>query len=297
MATLWASANGAVSFNWSNGMPGDTILFVPLTSSQYYVVVADTLGCRDSVQTMVVVGDLPVPVLSKDTTICNFDTIPLWASGGDTYLWSTSEQTNTILVSPSIATTYTVTLTTFSGCTEEAEVHIDVIPVPDPEITSPKDTICRGESVELTATGGDHYSWSTGDIFPVINVKPVVPTQYSVTVTNELNNTRCFRSAQKLIYASRCFTMVFPNAFIPGSASNGLFGPIGEFSYVETFEMYVYDRWGRLVFQSASPYEHWDGSFRNGGELLPLGVFTYVARVKEYMEVPLILTGTVHLLR
>lgn len=46
-----------------------------------------------------------------------------------TYLWSTGETSETITVCPSATTTYTVTVTDADGCSDEAEVTVDVIDV------------------------------------------------------------------------------------------------------------------------------------------------------------------------
>ena len=43
-------------------------------------------------------------------------------------------------------------------------------------------TIFRGSSVELMASGGENYTWSTGETTRVITVSPDVTTTYTVTV-------------------------------------------------------------------------------------------------------------------
>lgn len=58
-----------------------------------------------------------------------------------------------------------------------------------PHVTSltPSQTICQGQAVVLTATGGSsfgNYHWSTGHNGNTINVNPVATTTYHVTVTN-----------------------------------------------------------------------------------------------------------------
>ncbi len=46
-------------------------------------------------------------------------------------------------------------------------------------------TVCAGEEVVLTATGGGSYLWSTGETTAAIKVSPTAKTTYSVTVTSE----------------------------------------------------------------------------------------------------------------
>jgi len=45
-------------------------------------------------------------------------------------------------------------------------------------------SICLNDCVDLTASGGVSYSWSTGDNTAVINVCPTTTTNYAVTVTD-----------------------------------------------------------------------------------------------------------------
>lgn len=52
-------------------------------------------------------------------------------------------------------------------------------------ITASKDTVCKGETVELEAsTSGMTYKWSTGETDQIITVSPTETTTYSVTVSD-----------------------------------------------------------------------------------------------------------------
>lgn len=63
---------------------------------------------------------------------------------------------------------------------------------PELEVTFPPASVCEGDCTDITPniTGGAGdpymYEWSTGEISASINVCPVVPTTYSVTVTDML---------------------------------------------------------------------------------------------------------------
>jgi PKD repeat protein len=106
----------------------------------------------------------PIPVAStSNTTICFGDVATLTASANlpnGTYLWSTSETTNSIQVSPGTTTTYSVAYT-LNNCTSPS-VNAIVTVNPIPVVTLSSATICEGDNVTLTATPnltGGSYTW------------------------------------------------------------------------------------------------------------------------------------------
>ncbi len=120
---------------------------------------------------------------SPNQAIYEGDTSILWANGGDTYLWSTSETSDSIFVNPTANTLYTVTISSNEGCSRIDSVEVNVIPLP--VVNADEDqTICLGQSTTLTAAGnGTAYQWNTGQTGESISVSPVVATTYTVSVT------------------------------------------------------------------------------------------------------------------
>ncbi|WP_370391201.1 Ig-like domain-containing protein [uncultured Winogradskyella sp.] len=117
----------------------------------------------------------------NDVSICEGEAVTLTATGGTSYLWSTGETTSSITVSPNTTTTYSVTVSNNSGDTDSDEVIVTVNPIPVPQVTE-NQTICSGESVTLTASGGDIYLWSSGETSASITVSPTEDTEYTVEV-------------------------------------------------------------------------------------------------------------------
>jgi gliding motility-associated-like protein len=67
-----------------------------------------------------------------------------------------------------------------------------------------------------------------------------------------------------------------PNAFTPdGNGVNDAFRPIVRGMAEEDHQFTIFDRWGQVVFDSTNPLEGWNGSYRNGGEVLPQGVYSW----------------------
>ena len=189
------TASGGVSYFWSTGAGTASITVAPLVTTHYMVFVTDANGCTDTAGVTVIVNELPVAAISGDSVICLGETAVLTASGGTDYLWSTGETTASISVSPSANSTYSVTVSLPSGCSDVASHNITVNPTPAPSIIG--DTlICRGDTVLLTAFGGGSYLWSTGETTSSIVVVPDSTTLYTVTVTNQYG---CSATASHLL--------------------------------------------------------------------------------------------------
>ncbi len=139
----------------------------------------------------------------RDTTICPGDSIVLtspFPEIGFDILWSTGDTSESITVSPTQTTTYQLTVVNKPGfpgaeqCTKEYEATITVDPSCGAfNLTLTGDTICEGETGNLTATatGGDGdytFTWNGGGLTnatgPNQTDNPAITTTYNVTVTD-----------------------------------------------------------------------------------------------------------------
>ena len=73
-----------------------------------------------------------------------------------------------------------------AGCSDTAGVTVTVSQPPIANISGTS-TLCVGVSTTLTASGGDTYTWSSGDTTSNITVSPVADSSFSVTVTDEVS--------------------------------------------------------------------------------------------------------------
>lgn len=150
----------------------------------YYDSLVTVNGC-DSVYVLnLIVSNNPLPHISGPDTICLGDTTLLMATGGDFYEWSTGAQTQTINVSPSSNTSFTVTVSNTAGCSAIIQHHIIVAPLPIAD-AGPSQSLCANDSVHLHGSGGGSFLWSTGDTTAMILVSPLLTTDYHLTVTND----------------------------------------------------------------------------------------------------------------
>jgi gliding motility-associated-like protein len=97
-----------------------------------------------------------------------------------------------------------------------------------------------------------------------------------------------------------CPTYQLPNVFTPnGDGSNDLFHPF-PFTSVERIDIQIFNRWGKLIFETEDPQVLWDGKNANSKQDAPDGVYYYICDVYEKRLKGLTkrtLSGVVHLIR
>lgn len=122
------------------------------------------------------------PALSLSSkTICAGQSTNLNAGSANTYTWSNGASTQAITVSPLATTVYTVAGSNGGSCNSTVSATVTVKALPVVSVNSP--TICSGQSIALTATGGTSYLWNGGQTTSNINVTPAATSNYTVTGT------------------------------------------------------------------------------------------------------------------
>ena len=156
----------------------------------------------------------------------------------------------------------------------------------------PDTTKCNYSTISVIPTRQfASYAWSNGDNTPSITVTD--PGIYTLHVTD--SNT-CRGVDSIVIRDSTCPQYVYiPSAFTPnGDGRNDKFravfaGPTND------FKLAVYDRWGRMVFETGDPFMAWDGT--TGGNPQPSGTYAYICIYRLYQQPQKIQRGTVLLIR
>jgi gliding motility-associated-like protein len=103
------------------------------------------------------------------------------------------------------------------------------------------------------------------------------------------------------VSADTCSNYRLPNVFTPNQDGfNELFVPFPEYTSVERISLQIFNRWGRIVFETEDPEINWDGKNMNTNRDCPEGVYFYVCDVFEIgLEgiTKRTLTGSVTILR
>lgn len=192
---------------------------------------------------------------------------------------------------------YSVAVTNNGTCFTEAELDVFLAPSTPgklfdeamicPEEANP-DPNTREARLDPGA-GFVSYEW-----FEIINnaQSPLGFTDQVYVSTEEgiyevrLENTiGCFSTDRTTVTIECDPVLVGPNAFRPtnpAASENQQFSLLSFFIDDSGFQIYIFNRWGEMVFQSDDRLFAWNGGYNNNaGQLLPAGTYTYVVRYKS----------------
>lgn len=291
--------------NFSSNVQNPSITNTTTAASGIYTVSVTALnGCSDTVQIEATVNPLPTPQIINNSNItvltCSLPSISVTATGGQIYLWSGGTTPSTDINSFENPGTYTVTVTSAEGCTETTSITISQ----DLSVTAAIVNNTGGitqltndlTAINVTATGGVSYEWSNGSTNAYTSFTN--PGTYTVTVTaaNGCIDTTSIVITQHLTPE---FFFYIANSFTPnGDGINDVFKPSGLGYNANGYEMYIFDRWGELVFYSNQFDKGWDGKFQ-GDKLNVNSIFIYQIVVYDQKTTkgnPHLYTGQVTLL-
>ncbi|MET0394277.1 MAG: LamG-like jellyroll fold domain-containing protein [Chitinophagaceae bacterium] len=190
-------AAGAQDYTWSPATAlTDPSVFNPVASPEdttRYIVTGTTInGCVAKDTVYVNVFAKPDITTSEDATICKNTSVPLSATGGVFYSWFpaatlTNPGTPNPVATPAGDMTYYVSVTDVNDCAYLDSVKIAIRA--DAVFTvNGAGSVCKNDSLQLSASGGDIYSWypATGlSNTAIANPKasPAATMDYTVSIT------------------------------------------------------------------------------------------------------------------
>lgn len=227
--------------------------------------------------------------LGPDTTLCAGATLQLDAAmlEGD-HVWQ--DGSTAAAYSVTAAGTYHVTIT--DGACQWTDT-IEVTMQPLSFYLGGDIILCMGDQIQLDAYSGAEatYVWQDGTTDPTLTVSSA--GVYRVTAS--LGNCSITDSV-RVTMDSCLFEVEVPNIFTPnGDATNSTFQPtlVG----VSAVSLYIYNRWGQLIYTSSALQPVWDGR-TDSGMPVPDGTYFYVlGYTRNGAQGPEELHGAVTLLR
>jgi hypothetical protein len=189
-----------------------------LTAGTYSVNITDANGCTLTETVSIAEPTAIVMTLTATDPSCNGGndgSITSTVSGGTpgyTYSWSTTETTSSI--SNLAAGCYTLTVTDANGCTETQSVCLTQPAALEVTANATATTICIGDSVTLTGSGADNYTWSGG----VTDGVAFAPTATETFVVTGTSLAGCTATDSIIITVNPTYTMTASAAICQGDS-------------------------------------------------------------------------------
>ncbi len=283
-------AGATYAYSWSNGA---TTRSITVNSSADYTVTArhaDNLTCfAQATETVNIPEELNATLTS--TPACDDGspitlTVNVTSGTPTSFTWTRDGQAagsgQSLTVDEEGA--YTVIISNSDNCSIERSINIRRQAIPEgllPEVEYYCSTRSTNPTI-LAGRGFETYEWTlNGQPYPQAGQTLDVtgPGEYVVTMTTAIG---CVRTDTVTIIESCDPEVIAPNAFAPSSnPPNNTFSVFPN-DFVDNFEIFIYSRWGELIYQSSTLEFKWDGTLN--GELLPLGTYPYIMRFTSRFE-------------
>ena len=274
------SRGDTIQMYWSPDLPGGIYTFEVIEHSDY--------GCTGEPYTQNIVLNsptinLPFDGVPESVAICEGDVAELDPGDFLSYLWFDGS-TDRIFYTGEAGTYQVQLVNSIYSCTyNEMEAFVN----PLPEVWLGNDTVLFGaQTLLLDVYNPDFqfYDWNTGQVSSSIVVEGGFGDQLvSVTVT-DFNG--CSNSDTIMVSASNYNNLRIPAAFTPNNdgvndtwifpAPNSAGAHL--FPYLNDVDVSVFNRWGKMVWQSKGMFKEWNGRDL-GGRPLPMDSYHYVIRI------------------
>lgn len=318
-------AGGTPNYNimWQPiSLGGPTQTINPQASGTYTADVTDLNGCTATVTTSVTVNPIPVAGFSGDSLfgcapLCvNFSDLSTIATGTlTTWAWDFGDNNQATTQNPShcylTAGLYTVSLTVTSnaGCVNTIVMnnYVDVFGIPMAAFTAgPQPTTELNPQIYFTdlSIGAVTWDWSFGDMIPASTSQLQNPSFYYPTsgcfdVLLEVSSVNgCTDTTSEQVCIDPDVSIYVPNTFTPNEDGiNDFFFAQGIGLDPENFEMWVFDRWGNLIFYTNDLNEGWNGKVQGSPNYCQVDTYVWKIKCIDMLEKKHSLIGHVNLIR
>lgn len=312
-------ATGANLYLWNHNVGNETAFNQEETVQTYVVCGTDLNGCIgvDSITITLIPNPQPSFVLSE-TESCNLPTTVYFQNTTQTNLaildcaWDFGTFAPLHVVEGASATYHDVgcydvslTLTYANGCASTTTI-LDAFclhPSPEAAFSMLTSNPQSGFPVNFNnlSEGAEFYTWQVDSDQSVSNYTDFETTfdthgNHVITLV-AMNEFGCTDTAMQVIQVENVPLFYVPNAFTPnGDGHNNSFQPlIGAGIQVETFHLYVFNRWGELIFETSDIENGWDGKSKNAD--CPEGNYVWKIEFKCLESTNQVHSGHVSLIR
>jgi len=328
-ASCYGYADGTVLLNITGGAPaydilwssGDTTNFVDsLLAGTYSAQITDANGCDALVNVII---SQPQALIADFNIDATFGCSPLTVNLLNTSVGAIASSTwnfgnGSVSTGTNASYTYTqggcygISLTVMSptGCLATMSVDSLVCVVTGPTAgfaatTSDIDFFTGQLELVNTSQGAiTDYMWSFGDGSPNSNLENPVHNYPAETVDSYIvslmvtDTNGCVDTVSNVFWLNDMLNVYVPNAITVNSdGMNELFLPIfSNVDAVKSYDLWIYNRWGQLVFETDEIAEGWNGRYKDNKDV-QLGIYTWKIRYVDNLGEAKTQIGHVTILR
>ncbi len=231
-------------------------------SGTYGVTVTNTsTGCSSNDDILISENSLPA-VSAQDVQFCQGDSVLISAGiEGLDYVWSPSGETSSSFYVYASGEHRVAVTDPSTGCTAYDTLQADQSPEAKPVVTLPEDSVMcptEGDVIVINATVSSNLAgtltWSDG----TVDIDSIVATDTTIYWAEYIDSYNCSdRDTMKI--AGECIP---PDPELPNVISEqSPWRPIGDITpeQVQGGTLFVYDRWGLLMYESNEKLPEWTG--------------------------------------
>jgi gliding motility-associated-like protein len=266
---------------WSTG---ETTLVITTSKPGFYLAkVTNNEGCFSVDSFNLYNHEVPTVLKQKNAVVC-VDSAVLLAANPNllSYLWNTGSTTSTIAIDTSGK--YWVNITDSFGCKYSDSANVVIKLRPQIFITDFIETCELGKLLE-TDIPYAHYLWNYADTSNTFTITNYENIHLLITDTNNCSNETTIKVKNSCPASAN-----IPNVFTPNNDGlNDVIIP--DYVNIKSTEFKVYNRWGKLVFETTDLTQAWNGKEAT------TGTYFYTLTCKGNAEEELVFKGTITLLR
>ena len=305
LAPYWTETSSSPSGQFDAAAGVLDLSLLPNGNYQFaYVLPADTMCVNDSVKVTIQITENPIIAFSSDVvkgcfpldvefineSVANPGSVVAWDLGDGTL----SSNNSTVAHQYTGIDCFDVTLTiTADGlCTTSKTIPnmICVDPLPVASFSANPQQVFSFDpttTFENASTLNHENLWNFDDGTTSNEVSPV--HQFPIGQIGNYNvelivisDQGCRDTTSRIVIVKDQLLFYVPNTFTPdGDEHNNVFLPIMTAGFSPaSYEFYVYNRWGELVFESRDTEIGWDGTYAGGG-MSQVGIYIWVIRFKD----------------
>ncbi len=272
--------------------------------------VANNFNCKDTIEQTVTTNPVVAPSFTIDDVCADVETRVRNTSTNlnapISSIWFYMGNGDTVKGKEDFFYTYprgqagthnlTMWFETGPGCYYTTNGNVDIFPLPTASFTaSPVETDILNSDIvfkDLSAgSSGVTYEISDGAFYSSRNFSHRFTDSGTYWITQVATTDEgCADTFTSSVRVNFIYTFFMPNTVTPnGDGINDVFRPTG-YGIVK-YEMFIFNRWGELLFRSANERDEWDP-----GDIMA-GVYFYQINVIDHENMPHAYTGSIHVIR